>query len=99
MHEDEVSRPVDFILIRGFDDPMHDEGPSLEDLNRFSGDTAYCSECGQEIWDMAEFCPDCKAHLGGHTLSNPPDADRINKKMIVIISIILLIAFALLYVL
>ena len=78
---------------------MTDEGPSLDDLNRFGGDTAYCPECGEEIWDQAEFCPRCRAFLAGHTSSRPPEASAIQRRIIIAIAIIALAAFVLLYVL
>ncbi len=75
---------------------MIDEGPSPEDLNRFASDTAHCPECGEEIWDQAEFCPACKTHLGGGTISEPPVAHDIKHRMITIIALLTLLAFMLL---
>lgn len=44
-----------------------DEGPSEEDLRRFGDDSAFCPDCGAEIWDQADVCPKCFAYLGGDT--------------------------------
>ena len=40
---------------------MLDDDPSDEDLDRFSGQTGYCPDCGEEIWDEAWQCPHCGA--------------------------------------
>jgi len=56
---------------------MKYEGPSEEDLERFSReDTGYCPECGEEVWDDA---PQCKACF--------------RKQSFAIIGVIVLIAF------
>jgi len=78
---------------------MRDDGPSVDDLNRFGGDTAYCPECGEKIWDQAEFCPRCRAHLGGHTVSQPPEAGAMQRRIVIAVTIALLIAFILYFVL
>ena len=78
---------------------MPDEGPSPEDLNRFGGDTAHCPECGEEIWDQAEFCPACRTHLGGHTSSRSPEVHDFRRRTMVVVAIIALIAFLLVFVL
>jgi hypothetical protein len=44
-----------------------DEGPSDEDLRRFSAGEAFCPDCGAEIHDQADVCPRCYAYLGGDT--------------------------------
>lgn len=36
-----------------------DEGPSDEDLERFSGETVFCPHCRGEIHDEAQRCPLC----------------------------------------
>ena len=38
---------------------MQDEDPTDEDVDRFSGQTGYCPDCGKEIWDEAWQCPHC----------------------------------------
>jgi uncharacterized protein (DUF983 family) len=42
---------------RGDDD--FDEGPSQEDLERFSGVTRTCPACSKEVFDDAEVCYHC----------------------------------------
>ena len=44
---------------------MYDEGPSSEDLERFSEQTAYCPSCGSEIWDEVDQCPQCGDYVTG----------------------------------
>ena len=78
---------------------MIDEGPSLDDMNRFGGDTGYCPECGEEIWDQAEVCPKCRAYLAGGLSSQPPPARDIQNKFVLIVTLIILLAFVLIYVL
>lgn len=74
---------------------MIDEGPSLDDLNRFGSDEAFCPECGAEIYDQAEFCPHCKSPIGGNTLRRHPEAHAFQKRWIMLIAIIVLLAFLL----
>lgn len=71
---------------------MIDEVPSSEDIERFDRDTAYCPDCGAEVWDQAEVCPSCHAYLGGKTSSRPPVQDWFQKRWIVVIVVVLLIA-------
>lgn len=73
-----------------------DEGPSPEDIERFSRETAYCPDCGAEIWDAAEVCPECSAYIGGNTRSNSPVQAWFNNKMIVLIVIAIIIGLVLL---
>lgn len=51
---------------------MIDEGPSSEDIARFSDETGHCPFCGAEIWDQADVCPQCRNYIGGDTLSRHP---------------------------
>jgi predicted amidophosphoribosyltransferase len=74
---------------------MRDEGPSEEDLERLDHDAAYCPACGAEVWDMAEVCPQCQAHLGGNTASRSPLAREWRTRWAVVIAIALVIAFLL----
>ena len=76
---------------------MHDLGPSPEDIERLSSDTGYCSACGAEIWDQAEFCPECGEHLGGHTMRRPPVEEWFRQRWIILVSITVLIAFLILF--
>ena len=38
---------------------MTDEDPTDDDVDRFSGQTGFCPDCGLEIWDEAWQCPHC----------------------------------------
>jgi hypothetical protein len=79
---------------------MHDEGPSDADIERFSGETAHCPDCGAELWDQAEVCPSCFAYVGGATLSHPParHAHRVRQKVIIIVTLLALVALSILWI-
>lgn len=49
------------------DEDETDEGPSAEDLRRFSAREAFCPDCGAGIHDQADVCPKCYAYLAGET--------------------------------
>jgi len=76
---------------------MIDEGPSSEDIDRFARDTAFCPDCGEEVWDQAEVCPSCHAYLGGKTSSRLPVQEWFQKRWVVVIVLALLIAFMILF--
>lgn len=76
-----------------------DQDPSSEDIERFSGQTAYCPECGGEVWDQAEFCPSCGAQVGGETLSRPPTEHWLRSRWMILVALAALAAFVLVYVL
>ena len=73
--------------------PYDDEGPSPEDLERFSGSqTGYCPHCGQEIWDDVERCPHCHRWLSGGAERQSPDAQEFQRRMITVIIVVVIIA-------
>ena len=72
---------------------MKDEHPSQEDVERFSDETAYCPFCGAEIWDDASTCVSCGELLSSGTSSKDPTATEVSRKMVVLITIIIIIAF------
>lgn len=72
-----------------------DEGPSEDDLKRFDGDSGYCPECGEEIWDSAEVCPSCGQYVGGKVSTREPIEQGCRKQWIVLIVLAVLIAFLL----
>lgn len=73
---------------------MLDEGPSPEDIARFGGETAYCPECGEEIWDEAPRCPECGAWIDGRTERHTPVEAEARKRMVVIIAVLTALAFS-----
>jgi hypothetical protein len=75
---------------------MIDEGPGPDDLRRFGDDTAYCPECGAEIYDQAEICPDCGAYLTRGPISRPPVEDWFRRRWILLIVIVVIVAFLML---
>lgn len=78
---------------------MIDEGPSADDLERFSEDTAYCPECGAEISDLSEFCPQCGAAVSGRLGSRPPTEAWFRQRWKQFVVILVLIGFVVVFVL
>lgn len=78
--------------MRDQDDDILDEDPSDEDLQRFSGEEAFCPDCGAQIWDAVEVCPKCFAYIGGKVSHMPKHQRWFNAKVITIIVILLLIS-------
>jgi uncharacterized membrane protein YvbJ len=71
-----------------------DERPSQEDIERFSKDEmGYCPNCGDEIWDDANHCNSCGEWVSGNTLHQDPVTRSVNKKLILMITVLVLIAF------
>ena len=75
---------------------MIDEDPSPEDLERFSRDTAFCPDCGAEVWDQAEVCSACGAYLHGETMRHPLREGRRRRQWLTLVAVITAIAFGLL---
>ncbi len=79
-----------------------DDGPSDADLDRFGDDDrneGWCPDCGATCWDAAEFCPDCGNHIGGRVLGKPKVEQDLQKRFIVVVVVLVLIAFSLVFVL
>ena len=72
-----------------------DSGPGPEDLRRFGGETAYCADCGEEIWDQAEVCPACGAYLGGSTSSRSPHRQEFRKRALILVALLAVVALIL----
>ncbi len=71
-----------------------DEGPSEEDIERFSkNETGYCPNCGEEIWDDANRCHACNEWFHTAPLHQDPITRDFNKKWIIVISILVLVGF------
>lgn len=75
---------------------MIDEDPSPDDLERFSHDTAFCPDCGAEVWDQAEVCSSCGAYLHGDTMRRPPREGRRRHGWLTLVAVVTAIAFGLL---
>jgi len=73
---------------------MIDEDPAPEDIERFSGETGFCPDCGEEVWDDAGQCPSCGAVLAGRTATRHPARGQLRRRWIVLIAVIVLLAFA-----
>ena len=72
---------------------IEDEGPSPEDIERFSGETAYCPQCGAEVWDQAERCPACGEAVGGDVSSRPPLERWWRQRWVLLVALLALVAF------
>ncbi len=72
-----------------------DSGPSPEDLRRFGGETAYCPECGGEVWDQAEVCPACGAYLAGAPTSRPPHRQVFRQRLLILVALVAIVALIL----
>ena len=72
---------------------MRDEDPSPQDIDRFGGETAYCPDCGAEIWDQAERCPACGNLVGGRTRSREPVEAWLRGRWLALVAILALLAF------
>ncbi len=71
---------------------LDEQGPSPEDLRRFSGTTAYCPECGSKVWDQAEVCPSCGTYLGGDTSTQPPIERWFRRRWMILVVLVMLAA-------
>jgi DNA-directed RNA polymerase subunit RPC12/RpoP len=73
---------------------MYNEGPSQEDIERFSDrETGYCPHCGSEIWDDVIQCPSCNSWLKEGTSHRDPVSGDFRKRFIVIVVVVVLIGF------
>jgi len=72
---------------------MIDEGPSSEDIDRFSDETGYCPNCGAEIWDLVDTCPKCGDHIPEGAQRHAPIEREFRNRWIVLIIILTLLAF------
>ena len=69
-----------------------DDGPDADDLARFGGDTAFCPDCGAELWDQAEVCPACSSLVGGRMIGRRGRRFRRARTWITVIAIVCLAA-------
>ena len=70
-----------------------DEGPSPEDLERFGAETAFCPQCGAEVWDEAPRCAQCGGWLAGETVSRTPEVRQRHRRWLVAVALLALVAF------
>ena len=76
------------------DDLDEDEHDAL-DRARFDSDTAFCPECGAEIYDAADVCPKCFTWIDGETRGRPLSRRRQTiRQTIVWVLIVTLLAGA-----
>ena len=72
---------------------MHDEGPSPDDIRRFSRETAYCPDCGEEIWDALNTCPRCGSYIPEGPSRHRPIDRYFRQKWIVVVIVLVLVGF------
>ena len=73
---------------------IYNEGPSQEDIERFSRDeTGFCPDCGEEVWDDAPQCNACGFLLEDGPSSRHPVDSTFRKQSFAIIGVIVFIAF------
>ena len=77
---------------------MRDEGPSPEDIARFSDETGYCPSCGAEVWDGLSMCPKCGDHMVGGPTRRRPSDPGIQQRWIQLVVILVLLAFIIVFV-
>ncbi len=68
-----------------------DEDPDSEDIQRLDHESAICPDCGAEIWDAAEVCPQCFAYLGGNTSARARAHEWFHQRWLVFLLIALMI--------
>lgn len=61
-------------------DEADTDAPDAGDEDHLSGDTAYCPDCGAEVYDAADVCPKCFAWLDGETARHPPGGRRRSER-------------------
>lgn len=73
------------------------EGPSEDDIQRFGADFVTCPNCSSDVYDQAAVCPTCGMHLGD--TASITDKKRMSPALIAVIAVLVMAAFALVYVL
>ncbi len=76
------------------------EEPSTEDITRFGDEgsqVGWCPECGEEVWDEAESCQACGEWIAGKILRRPPAAQAFQRRLMILITVVTLIAFILIF--
>ena len=76
---------------------MDPEGPGPEDLERFSGETAWCPDCGAEVWDQAETCRQCGNWIGGRAASRRPLEGWFRSRWMILVALGAIAAMVLAY--
>lgn len=68
----------------GIEDGSEDDGHAERDRQRFASDTAFCPECGAEVYDAADVCPKCFTWINGETVRHPKARRRERIRGIVV---------------
>lgn len=64
-----------------------DDGPSVEDIERFGGETRTCPECGKEVYDDTAVCYHC-----GHAFEGTAEGSPTKAKPWVVVVVVLMVA-------
>lgn len=76
------------------DDDRDSDGGLDGDFDDPSSDTAFCPECGAEIYDAADVCPKCFTWLNGETSRHPPHRQRAWDRWAKLVAWVLIAALA-----
>jgi hypothetical protein len=57
-----------------------DEDPDDADIERLDHESAYCPDCGTEVWDDAEICPRCRSYIGGNASHKRPEEGGLTRR-------------------
>ncbi len=77
------------------EDELDEDEHDALDRARFDSDTAFCPECGAEIYDAADVCPKCFTWIDGETQGRPRSRRRQTiRQTIVWVLIVTLLAGA-----
>ena len=78
----------------GWDDDSSDDAPDGDGFESERPETAFCPECGAEIYDAADVCPKCFAWIDGDTTRHAPHGRRRSERFVKFVVWALIIARA-----
>ena len=70
-----------------------DEGPARRISTLRCDDRRHGARLQAEVWDDAEFCPDCGEQIGGRTSARRPVERELRQRWFVLVVILVLIGF------
>jgi len=82
---------------RSTDQDSHDpedDDDFIEGSDAAEDETAFCPECGAEIYESADVCPKCFTWIDGDTMRHPPGKKRAAQWKHTIVVWILIAAMA-----
>ncbi|MCE2883599.1 MAG: zinc ribbon domain-containing protein [Planctomycetaceae bacterium] len=66
------------------EDDSEDDEHAERDRRRFASETAFCPDCGAEVYDAADVCPKCFTWINGDTVRHPRARSRERLRRIVV---------------